>query len=297
MASVDLGIITLLLSISAIAISILVFIDNRNKTKIMNKQLHLLEEQSNDNLNKTKIMNEQLLLLKEQSEGKQDLRNAAKKITNIRDKIAALDRIKYDWGVFGKLASQSLLEQLHDSGSQKITWKVYPNMLFGQFTMLLDSFDKFLKFFEEKIPALKKNSEPIFPNSLEPVVNFSSTPKIEETPNVPVEKIVVKDYFEAIYSLKIIHDELESIAKTVNLYDSSLIEETQKIYLKILKAFYKRTQATTELEISTQIKAKELPEYVLKILAFDIWKQCVNELQETVTPRLCEVEKRIMASV
>ncbi len=297
MVAVDLGIITLLLSITAIAISILVFIDNRNKTKIMNKQLHLLEEESKDNINKTKIMNEQLLLLKEQSEGKQDLRNAAKIVTNVREKIAALDRIRYDWGAFGKFASQSLLEQLHDSGSQKITWTVYPNMMFGQFTMLLDSFNKFVKFFEEKIPAMNKNPQPALFPILEPIVNFSATPKIEENPNVTVEKILVKDYAGAIYSVKIMHDELESIAKTINLYDNSLIEEIQKIYLKMLKAFYERTQKTSELEISTQIKAKELPEYILRIVAFDVWKQCVNELREKITPRLCEVEKRIMASI
>jgi hypothetical protein len=99
--AIDLGTVTLILSVLALVVSLLGFLDNRSKTRI-------LREQTEDNRNKTAIMQDQLKLLQEQSESKQDIRNAIAILGEVQERIAKFNVGKYDWGDFERVAKSSL---------------------------------------------------------------------------------------------------------------------------------------------------------------------------------------------
>jgi hypothetical protein len=106
----EIQIVTLTLSILALIVSLLVFVDNRKKTGIMEIQLKLLQEQS---------------------KSKQDTRKALEIVSELQEKIPKLGTKKYNWGDFG-IAPQRFLEMLHDSGHSRIIWEVTPYTLFGK---------------------------------------------------------------------------------------------------------------------------------------------------------------------
>jgi hypothetical protein len=263
---IDLGFVTLGLSLLALAISILGFFDNRSKTKIMKSQLKLLQEQA---------------------DSKQDIRKAIEVTDGIIAKIASFDVGKYDWGDFGRFASSYLLEFLHDSGEQSVVWRVSPLDIFDV-TTLLDSaacgvrtFDVFRRLFEEKVPKADTDF----------TILFMSRPKIMLTPSEELSRIVVKDYVTDIYSLGIILAELKSVDNILSLYDPSLIDNVEEVYLRILEALYHRLTDRNhyELAISSKIKVKELPYQLLRFIAFDVWDECVDELKDKTRTRLFEV--------
>jgi hypothetical protein len=65
------------LSILALISSIVVLFDNRRKTKIMNQQLGILQEQA---------------------ESKKEIRNAIKTVTKVQEIISKISLRTYDWG-------------------------------------------------------------------------------------------------------------------------------------------------------------------------------------------------------
>lgn len=77
MIQVDLQIVSMGLSILALISSIVVLFDNRRKTKIMNQQLGILQEQA---------------------ESKKEIRNAIKTVTKVQEIISKISLRTYDWG-------------------------------------------------------------------------------------------------------------------------------------------------------------------------------------------------------
>jgi hypothetical protein len=283
--SIDLGIVTLILSVLALVISLLGFLDNRSKTRI-------LREQTEDNRNKTAIMQNQLKLLQEQSESKQDIRNATAILGEIQERIAKFNVGKYDWGDFGRLAPQKLLEALHDSGKQSIVWDVRPYSIFGRavgdnIMSEAKSFDAFRRLFETIAPVSKADL----------TIRFLSSPKIEINTDVEIQEVLVKDYVTDIYSLLVMYEKLKSVETVVDMYDHSLISDIQKVYFRITGALYERMNKSYELEISSKIKAKELPSHLLRFVSLDVWNGCVNELRDAIIPRISEATRRLRESV
>jgi len=276
-------IVTLAISILALSVSILVFIDSRNKTKI-------LKDQSEDNRKKTEIMESQLKLLQKQSESKQDIRNTIKIIEGIQEGITKFDPSQYNWGNFGKIASQRLLEVLHDSGGQTLTWEGMPYAIFGvaagkSLTSQMKTFNAFKAFLERKIP--KKDTD--F------TIRFLSDPKIELDSEHELNYILVEDYLKDIYSLELMIEELKKVEKVVNMYDPSIVEDMQDVHYKILNSLFKAMGVKYKLEISSKIKVKELPNQILKSISLDVWQDCVNELKE-MKPRLFEIIRHLRES-
>ena len=277
-------IVTLTISILALAVSILVFIDSRNKTKI-------LKDQNEDNRKKTEIMESQLKLLQTQSESKQDIRNTIKIIEGIQEGITKFDPSQYNWGNFG-IASQRLLEILHDSGGQNLTWEGNPYSIFGVVAgrdeiglSTLKTFNAFKTFLETKIPKTDTDF----------TIRFISSPKIELDSEHEVRDILVEDYLKDIYSLKLMIEELKKVEKVVNMYDSSLVSDMQNVYHKILNSLFDAMSRQYTLEISSKIKAKELPNQLIKFISLDVWQDCVNELKE-IKPRLFEIIRQLRES-
>jgi hypothetical protein len=263
---IDLGYVTLGLSLLALVIAILGFFDSRNKTKIMKSQLKLLQEQA---------------------DSKQDVRKAIEVADGIIAKIGSFDVGKYNWGDFGSFASSYLLEVLHDSGEPSVLWRVSALDIFGV-TTLQDSaacgvrtFDVFRRLFEEMVPKADTDFN----------ILFSSSPKIMQTPNKELMTIFVKDYVTDIYSLGIMVVQLKSVEDTLSLYDPSLFANVEEIYLRILDALYHKLtdKHRYELVISSKIKVKELPYQLLKFIAFDVWNECIDELRTKTRTRLYEV--------
>lgn len=278
-------IVTLTISILALAVSILVFIDNRNKTKI-------LKDQNEDNRKKTEIMESQLKLLQKQSESKQDIRKTIKIIGGIQEGITKFDPSQYNWGNFGKIASQRLLEMLHDSGGQKLTWEGQPYMIFGVGAgreeygiSQLKTFNAFKVFLETKIPKTDTNF----------TIRFLSSPKIELDSEHELKDILVEDYLKDIYSLKLMLEELKKVEKVVNMYDSSLVSDIQSVYYKILNSLFDAMNRKYTLEISSKIKAKELPNQLIKFISLDVWQDCISRLKE-IKPRLFEITRQLRES-
>ena len=281
-----LEIVTLAISVLALVLSILVFIDSRNKTKI-------LKEQNEDNRKKTEIMESQLKLLQAQSESKQDIRNARKIIEGIQEGITKFDPSKYNWGDFGKIASKNLLEMLHDSGNPTLTWEGKPYAIFGKsvgygeiITAEVKTFDTFKVLFETMVPK----------SDAEFLIRFISTPKIWLDSEHELDRILIKDYVKDIYSLKLMQEELNKVEKVVSMYDCALISDIQSVYYRILTRLFDAMRNKYTLEISSKIKAKELPNYLTRFISTDVWQDCVNELKETFEPRLFKITRQLRES-
>ena len=281
-----LEIVTLAIGIFALVVSILVFIDSRSKTKI-------LREQNEDNRKKTEIMENQLKLLQAQSESKQDIRNALTIIEGIEEGINKFDPSLYNWGDFGKIAPQRLLEMLHDSGNPNLIWGGKPYAIFGTIAgheeyglSRLKTFDAFKVFFETMVPKTDTNF----------TIRFISTPKIELDSERELQDILVKDYVKDIYSLKLMIEELKRVEKVVNMYDCALVSDMQNTYLKILNSLFDAMSKGYTLDISSQIKAKELPNHLTKFISLDVWQGCVNELKKNFKSRLFEISRQLRES-
>jgi hypothetical protein len=283
----DLGIITLILSIIALLISILGFLDNRKKTKI-------LEDQNEDNRKKTEIMEKQLNLLQEQSESGQDMRNAVKVVSEIQEEISDLGTEKYDWGDFGRVAPQRFLEKLHDSGEPNIFWTITPLSLFGKsigkgettFTKNVNNFEAFKRLFAEMVPKPQTDF----------TILFLSNPKIMLNPNVEIDKIQVKDYVTEIYSLTVMYDNLKRVEESVNMFDSSILPDIQRIYNKALASLYGIFEGDQEIEISSKIKTKDMQSYLLRFVPLDSWENCIKELKENTRPKMLETMRHLRES-
>lgn len=283
--AIDLGTVTLILSVLALVVSLLGFLDNRSKTRI-------LKEQTEDNRNKTAIMQDQLKLLQEQSESKQDIRNAIAILSEVQERITKFNIGKYDWGDFGRVAPQKLLEALHDSGEQSIVWKVNPYSIFGKgvgdsIVSEAKSVDAFRRLFERIVLDSKTDL----------TIRFLSSPKIEVNTDTEIGQVLVKDYVADIYSLVVMYERLKSVEKVVDMYDNSLISDIQKVYFRISGALYERMASSYKLEISSKIKTKELPNHIFKFVSLDIWNGCVNELKDVIIPRIFETTRRLRESV
>ena len=279
-------IVTLTISVLALVVSILVFVDSRSKTKI-------LKEQNEDNRKKTEIMENQLKLLQAQSESKQYVRETFEIIENIQGKIAKLNTAKYDWGNFDKLASQRFLEMSHDSGSPTINWKVRPYSIFrksiGESYLQTDAktFEAFKAIFETNVPKAETDF----------IISFLSDPKIESSDEKMITTILVKDYVKDIYSLKLILDELKKMEKVINMYDSSLVSDIEEVYGRILRCLFSVMGKDYVLEISSKIKAKELPNHLLTFICFNTWEECVKDLKEKHNLRLFDIKRRLSETV
>jgi hypothetical protein len=269
-------ILTSILSILALLISILGFLDNRKKTKILEKQLSLLQQQS---------------------ESRQDTRNALKIVTEIQGEIARLGVEKYDWGDFGRTAPLRFLEMLHDSGEQSIVWKVHLITLFGKtigkgtgtVRMLEDirNFEAFETLFAEMVPE----PETTF------IASYISTPQIMLNPDIEIDSLQVKDFVTEIYSLAIMYQKLNSAEKIVNMYDSSILLDIKKLYTKVLRSLYeKRFGEIQEIEINSKIKTKDMKNYLLRFVSLDTWQECIKELKENIKPRLIDVMRHLQES-
>lgn len=284
--TIILGIITLILSALALVTSILVFLDNKNKTKI-------LKDQNEDNRKKTGIMEKQLKLLQEQSESQQDVRNALKIVGEIQERIPKLGKEKYDWGDFGRIAPQRFLEMLHDSGEPSILWQVAPLFLFGhsigsgKIKGDVNNFEAFEKLFTEIAPK----------PGTEFAIGFISIPKIMLNSDVEISKIQVKDYLLEIYTLAVLYEKLNSVEKIVNMYDSSVLPDIQKLYTKALRALFEIFGFSKDIEINSKIKTKEMPSYLLGFISLDVWQECIKELKENIRPRLIEITRHLRESM
>jgi len=262
----DLTTVSLLFSILAFLVSILVFWDNRNKTKIMKNQLGLMQEQT---------------------EGKQDIRDAIKTTGEVLKTIETINIRRYDWGDFGGVSYLRLLEKLHDSGESSIKWNVFFLQFLGDSLLKKFSFEQFRRLFEDKVSEAGR----------ELTAMFSSEPKIEASPDVEVKVIPLKDYFSDLYSVRLIEERLKSAEKIVNLYDRSLIADIDELYLKVLKSISERIQNGTELVITRKTKTSSLPDLLLTIVAFDVWIQCVDELRGNIKQRLYDIRKQMLESI
>lgn len=261
----DLTAISLLFSILAFLVSILVFWDNRNKTEIMKNQLGLLQEQM---------------------ESKKDVRDAIRAIGEVQKAIEAIDTDRYDWGDFGGTSYISILENLHDSGESAIKWKVFFVNVLEMFLLQKVSFEQFRRLFEDEVSKANKRL----------IVTFDSEPKIEASPEVEVNTIDLTGYFKDIYSVRMMQERLKGVEKVVNLYDSTLITGIGELYLKALKAFYVRMENGAELTISRKMKTAEIGDLLLTFVALDNWKLCVDELRGSVTQRLYDIERHLIES-
>jgi hypothetical protein len=194
-------------------------------------------------------------------------------------------------GDFGADAYLRLLENLHDSGKKMITWKTWTSDVFGEFFAASlakwNRFESFLSIFEKKVTDPKSKLE----------IEFLSDPKLEIGRESETSQVEVGDYVRDIYSLRIAYDELHSIETVTNIYDRSLPDDIQKIYLGILKALHERLLSGSTLEISTDLNTKELPEYLLRFIAYDLWKECIRDLNEHIVPRLNEIQRRMLEIV
>lgn len=287
-------ILTLILSILALLISVLGFLDNRKKTKI-------LKEQNEDNRKKTEIMEKQLNLVQEQtqilqrqSESRQDIQKTLKIVNEIQEGIPKLGVEKYDWGDFGKFAPIRFLEMLHDSGETSISWEVYLGALFGKtvgkgtemLRLDVNNFEAFERLFSDMVPKPET----------EFVIGYISTPKIMLNTDVEIDTIQVRDYVTEIYSLAIVYEKLKSVEKIVNMYDSSILLDIQKLYTRILNSLYENFAQDQEIKIESKIKTKDMKNHLLKFVSLDIWQECIKELKQNVSPRLIEITRHLRES-
>jgi hypothetical protein len=84
-----------------------------------------------------------------------------------------------------------------------------------------------------------------------------------------LDYVLVEDYGKDIYSLKLMLEELKKVEKVVNMYDSSLVSDMQNVYYKVLNSLFDAMQRHYTLEICSKIKAKELPNQLLKLISSD----------------------------
>lgn len=231
-------------------------------------------------------MNSQLKLLQEETESKREIREAIRVIDLLTEGIAKIDTSKYDWGDFGGISYLRLLEILHDSGRNSITWNVKIKSVFDCKLDAFPNFDSFRKVFEKTMH-----------NNWDARIVFSSSPKIEASPNVEVDDIDIKDYSTDIYNILMVHENLKRIERIVNLFDRYLTSEVLDIYIKMLKTFYVAITDEIKLTISSEIKTEKLPYYLLNIIAFDIWQECVSNLKGNIIPRLYEVKRHMLESL
>ena len=237
-----------------------------------------------DNRKKTRIMSNQLMLLQEGAESKKEIREAIRVIDNIHEKITKMVTATYDWGDLG-IVYLRLLEKLHDSGNPIITWEVSIYSIFEHKLSDFRSFDSFRNFFEKsafeiELRALKK-----------PYFRFKSMPDVD------IDYIYVGEYVEDLYSILEMHKQLKNTEKIVNVYDQYVIPDILEIYLEMLKSFYDTIKRKTKLTISSKIKTEQMSDYVLKIVAFDLWKNCVSSMQNDVMPRLYEIKRQMLRSL
>ena len=283
----EIEIVTLALSILALVVSVLVFLDSRNKTKI-------LREQNEDNRKKTEIMESQLKLLQEQTESKQDTRKALNIVSEMQERIRNLGVEKYDWGDFG-MVPRKILEMLHDSGQSSIIWEVHPFTLFGigigraeaPISFDVHSFEAFEKLFGEMVPKPETNF----------TIKYFSTPKIWVDTDNEIDAIQVKDYLMEVYSLGTMCEDLKSIEKVVSMCDASILSDLQKLYSKALRALYEAFLKYPKIEISSKIKTKDLQNHLLRFIAFDMWQESIKELKKDIRPRLIKVMKDLQESM
>jgi hypothetical protein len=259
----DLQEVSIALSILAVIVSIAGFIDSRRRTSI----------------------------IREQAESKKEIRNAMKTISKVQGQLLKISSINYDWGNFGGTAYLRILESLHDSGKNEITWKTHTGPVFGKmFAASLDkcsNFESFSSFFEQSAKGSKKSL----------TIEFLSNPKIGDNKGSNYDIIEVGDYVINIYSLKTAYEELNAVGKVIKMYDPSLPDDIKEIYLKILKAFHERLLSGYSLVIRTDVKTKDLPNYLLGFIAFDMWLECMADLNRRIVPRLYEVKKRMLEVV
>lgn len=279
-------VLSVVLSALALAVSVLVFLDSRNKTKI-------LREQNEDNRKKTEIMENQLKLLQEQSESKQDTRKALEIVSEIEERIHKLGVRKYNWGDFG-IAPQRFLEMLHDSGQSSIIWEVNSYSLFGKGIGTADdllphyvhSFEGFKKLLREMIPKPETKF----------TIAYISTPKIWLDPDNEIDKIQVKDYLMEVYSLGTMCKDLKSVEKVVSMYDASILSDLQELYSKALRALYKVFLKEHKIEIDSKIKTKDMQSHLLRFITFDKWKESIKELKKNIRPRLIKAMRDLQES-
>lgn len=237
------------------------------------------------------ITNKQLGILQEQAESKKEIRKAMKAISKVLGIASNINLEKHDFGVFENVAYLRLLEYLHDSGGKTITWRPHAAFVFGKFfaSSLTEwnNFDSFLNIFEKAVTDSGRKLE----------IGFVSNPKLMATPKSELEEIQVSDYVKDIYSLRIAYDEIASIEKVISVYDRSLLNDIQTIYFKILKTLQERLLSGCEIEISTNMKTRDLPEYLLRFIAYDAWKECIKDLNEHIVPRLNEIQRHLFELV
>lgn len=237
-----------------------------------------------DNRKKTRIMSNQLMLLQEGAESKKEIREAIRVIDNIQEKITKMVTATYDWGDF-KSVYLKLLEKLHDSGNPIITWAVSIYSIFEYKLSDFRSFDSFRNFFEKSVREIK-------PHALKsPWFRFKSMPDVE------IDYIYVGEYVEDLYSILVIYKQLKNAEKIVNVYDQYVIPDILEIYLKMLKSFYDTINRKTKLTISSKMKTEQMSDYLLKIVAFDLWKNCVSSMHYDVMPRLYEIKGQMLRSL
>lgn len=263
----ELQAISIALSILAILISIFVFADNRKKTRIMTEQLKITQEQV---------------------ESKKEIRNFMKTISDVQEKITKITSMSYDWGDFGFIAYLRLLETLHDSGKTIITWKVKTLWFLGEVVLESSSewtsFDSFLKRFEKLVSDPKTKM----------VIQFWSNPKLGASEGVEQKEIDVRDYFRDILLLQRISDELRSNKKIIGLYDISIPDDIQEIYLKIMRIIHQRILSGYELIIKPEMKTKDISNYLLTLIGFDVWTECIQDINGQIIPRLFDMQRRML---
>lgn len=192
-------------------------------------------------------------------------------------------------GGFGGVEYVRLLEFLHDSGKKKVKWSTWTFSVFGDigFAASLSEwkdFDSFLGIFEKAVTDSTSRLR----------IGFMSKPNLWATEGHDTGEVNVEDYVKEIYSLRIACNKLKSIETVISIYDNSLPADIQGIYFTILKALHERLLSGYELEISTDLKTKDLPEYLLRFIAYDVWKECIRDLKENIIPRLNELQRHML---
>lgn len=250
-------IVSISISLLALSVAILVFWDNRKKTRIMENQLELLQEQ----------------------DAKKEIRDAIRIVGGVEESVSRL-KTDIDFGDFGAIGYIGLLEQLHDSENNTIQFKAKVDSILRFRASGLESFDFFRDYFEGESREFKTDYE------TKAFVDFS--------PKLQTDYIYVKDYADEIYSILSMYEQLKKIEGTVCSIDKNLIQDILDIYLEMLNAFYDKIRSETILEFDAQIKSEQIIYELFKIVAFDKWEQTVHKMKMEILPRIYSLKKELL---
>lgn len=281
----DLSLISLVLSVLALIIALLVLREHRKKTRIMNDQLRLQQEED---------------------EIKREIRDAMRLLDGMLGRIAKL-KTMYDFGEFGSIVPLRLIEKLRDCGEDILPLRINVYEVDGCPTSSFSSFESFQDFFENKAEKFRKYMRHnAFMRALLNVIGKISTrfkpcdqisARIRTMPEIEMNDIEIGKYMHEIYFIRWMHKELRRIEKSVNMFDRSVIPDILGIYHRMLRSIFDSVKNEHTLNISPNMESKQMLEELLKVVGLNSWRQCVSNMQNIIVPRLYDLKKQMLQSL